>query len=117
MDSRAGLATGALSLAVAPWLATFYGLSLTVVLAVAVANVGYGSFSFWLTTQPHPPRELVRALAVANAAWALLCLGAVAYFYGDASIFGVAHFAIEGAFVGALAYAEWRALPSPTRND
>ncbi len=117
LDSRAGLAVGALSLVVAPWLAAFYGLSLAVILTVAAANVAYGTFSFWLSKQPQPPRALVLALIAANAAWSLLCFGAVAHFYGDASVFGLAQFILEGGFVGALAYAEWRALPSLTQHD
>ena len=108
VDCVAGGAVGLAMLAGAPGLAPLYGLPPGLYATIALANVGYGLFSFSIARRAVRPMPLLRALVVANAAWALLCAVAVAGLWGAAGPLGLAHVAGEGVFVGGLAIAEWR---------
>ncbi|MDZ4701405.1 MAG: hypothetical protein SH809_16960 [Rhodothermales bacterium] len=51
---------------------------------------------------------MIKVLAVANMAWAPVCLGLAVAFAGSATPFGFAHLAGEAVFVGVLGVIEWR---------
>ena len=109
MDSRAGLLVGALTLALGYWLAPWYGLSLSLLLLIAAANLAYGAFSGWLLARPRPrPLWLIHALVVANLAWAAVCLLLAGLHLAEARWLGLAHLVSEAVFVGGLAVMEWR---------
>lgn len=110
IDSRAGLAVGIGMLALAPWLSGLYRLPIAFVLAVAVANVAYGTYSYSLWRRPAVSRRALLVLAAANATWAVACFVAAAAVSPTASALGVATLLFEGVFVGALAAIEWRRL-------
>ena len=74
---------------------------------MGTANLIYAAYSFSLARRAWRPRPLLLALIAANAAWAGFCAAAVMWFAGTASILGVAHLSLEGAFVGGLAALEW----------
>lgn len=111
LDSRGGLLVGVVVLALAKWLTGFFALPLALVVTMGVANLAYGSFSFALSRQRPPSRGLVTVLVLANAAWAVFCAITVVVMAAQASVFGIAHIALEGAYVGALAVLEWRYRP------
>ncbi len=50
---------------------------------------------------------MITLLALANAAWAVTCCVGAVVFWRDASIYGIAQFLVEGAYVGSLARLEW----------
>lgn len=47
-------------------------------------------------------------LIFANATWAALCLVFAVTLIGNASVFAVLHFVLEGIYVGCLAFTEWK---------
>lgn len=108
IDSGAGLTVGVLVLTLAPWLSGLYGLPVSVVVGMGIANVAYGLFSFSLARRPVRPRSLLVLLVIANATWAVLCLTAAAVVAPYASRLGMAQLLLEGLFVGVLAVLEWR---------
>jgi hypothetical protein len=95
-------------LSLSAWLSQLYGLPRGLLVAMGVANLGYGAFSFSLARRARRPRSLIVLLVVANATWAGLCGLAAVRFAGPASAFGLAHLVGEGLFVGGLAGLEWR---------
>ncbi|WP_373061612.1 hypothetical protein [Gemmatimonas sp.] len=80
----------------------------SLLIAMAMANLTYGLFSFSLAIRRVRPRALIVLLAVANATWAIACGVAALVLASTASMFGLAHLLIEGLLVGALAVFEWR---------
>lgn len=108
IDSGAGLTVGILVLLLATWLSRLYGLPVSLVTAMGIANVCYGLYSFSLARRPVRPRALLLLLVAANATWALICVIAAAIVAPFATRLGVAQLLLEGVFVGALAALEWR---------
>ena len=107
VDSCAGLLAGVLVLTFSGWLSELYVLPHELVIAMGVANVGYGAFSFSLARRARRPLPLIVLLAAANGTWAVLCFGAALAVADSASAFGLAHLVAEGVFVGVLAALEW----------
>jgi hypothetical protein len=112
VDGGAGLAVGLMLLSLRPWVAPFFGMPLGWVTAIGLANLIYGSYSATLAWRAWrgvwPPRVAIDVLATANAAWTVVCAGLLVSFHAQFGFFGLAHITLEGAFVGALAVAEWR---------
>lgn len=120
IDSLGALAVGVPMLLLAPTLAEWYGLPFPVLLAVAAANVCYGSASFTLALTPRwRTTSTVRALATANMLWGVVCAALFVRHAGDAGLLGLGHFALEGAYVASLGVVEWRLTPAivATRRD
>ena len=108
VDCTGGAVVGAAVLALSAPLSDLFGLPRGVLLVTGAANVLYAAYSFSLARRSRPSRGAVAALAVANVAWAPVCAGILAVWGLDASALGVAHFVLEGAYVGALGAVEWR---------
>lgn len=116
LDAAGALLAGATVLALRGWLGELYGVEDQVIVGVALANLGYGTFSgalnvLWATGVGRRGPLLV--LAAANLAWPVVCAALLATV--PASPFGQAHFVMEGLYVGALGWAEWRAWSPLTR--
>jgi hypothetical protein len=109
-DCIAGGIVGVTMLAVSGWLAPVFGMPRTVLLATAVANLAYGSFSFSLARMGEAPLGRVRFLVVANGAWSVVCLVLAVSFAAPGSWLGAAYILAEGVFVVGLAAVEARAL-------
>ena len=112
LDSGAGLAAGATVLLTSHWLARVHEVAPGLVVMLGVTNVVYGSYSGLLATFASvrgrlPPRRAIEVLVAANLGWTCVCIGLVAKVASTASIFFLGHVAFEGAFVAALAAAEW----------
>lgn len=114
-DSMAGLTAGALMLLAAPWLSELYAVPSDYLLVNAAANLGYGSFSGWLSRHAVRSLMLITVLVIANAVWAVLCAGALVWLWPRASGFGLAHLVGEALFVGGLAVLEWERRHQLTR--
>lgn len=109
VDSRAGLAVGVFMLLLSGPLSTLYGLPRSFLFVTGAANLVYGSWSGWLRARVLRPPRLIRALVIANATWAVLCLVALAIIGRSATWLGQATLLFEACFVGGLAVLEWRA--------
>lgn len=108
VDCTAGAIVGVLVLAFSGWLARVHGLPEGVVLLLGTANLAYATYSFTLARSPRRTLRQIEVLVVANAAWAVVCVG-LAVRYGErASAFGFVHLLGEALFVGGLAAVEWR---------
>ena len=109
IDSGAALTAGMLVLALSAWLGDLYDLPRPLLLMMGVANLAYGMYSGMLALRERRPYGLLVLLVAANATWAALCALAAVSLADTISVFGLAHFVGEGAFVGTLAALEWRA--------
>lgn len=108
LDCIGGLIVGVLVLLACQLFSYWTGLSLSIILTIAFANLAYGGYSIWVTTRN--PRQLifVNALAIANMAWLLVCLLIVVFNWDEISIFGIIHVLGEGIYVATLGYTEWQ---------
>jgi hypothetical protein len=108
IDCSGGLAVGIVVLARSPWLSTLYGIPQHFITALGAANLAYGTYSFSLARRTARPRAMLLLLVGANLTWAIFCAVASAYLASHASVLGLAHLLLEGAFVGGLGLLEWR---------
>lgn len=107
VDCLGAIATGILLAALSGYIAPLYSLPQSWVIGHAVVHLAYGSFSLSLAVRRTRPVGLIKTLAVANAAWAVLCIFFAARLVGGDSVLAAAHFIVEGAYVGALGFIEW----------
>ena len=75
---------------------------------MGIANLVYGFYSLYVTTQKPRPLRLVQILAVANMAWLIACLSIATFFWQEISILGLVHVVGEGIYVAALGAVEWK---------
>ena len=111
-DCTAAGVVGVATLAASELLAPLFGMPRTVLVVTAFANLAYSGFSYSLARMPEAPGGRVRALVVANFAWAVVCVALAAVFARPGSWLGVAYVLAEATFVGCLAAAEAKALAS-----
>ncbi len=95
-------------LALSGWLSALYGLPATFVVGHACVHLVYGTYSFSLAVRKRRPIWMLVVLIFANATWAALCLVFAVTLIGNASVFAVLHFVLEGIYVGCLAFTEWK---------
>ncbi|MGV3710182.1 MAG: hypothetical protein ACO1Q7_15205 [Gemmatimonas sp.] len=107
IDSIAALVAGFLVLGLLGWLSVFYNLPATLISAMGVTNLLYGTYSFILARRKDRARVLVSALAIANASWAVMCALIALRYASTASTLGLVHVVGEGCFVATLAAIEW----------
>ena len=108
IDCLGGLSVGAVMLLLSRQIANLDALPVSTVIAMAFANVVYGSFSLYVTIQDPRSQFLVRVLAVANMCWFLFCVLIVASNWKTISLPGILHVLGEGIYVGFLGFIEWR---------
>jgi hypothetical protein len=108
VDGLAAAAGGVAVLLSGSWLSGWYGLPRDLLLLIGGVNVGYALYSLSLAARAERPKALILLLVLANLGWAFVCLQWAVVFADTASLFGVAHLAGEGVFVGVLASLEWR---------
>lgn len=89
-------------------LVPFYGLSLTLVTSIAVANLLYSVPGFVLALRRPRPAWLLAFLIAANFAWFGVCLVLATTVWSSATGFGLAHILAEGFYVATLALLELR---------
>lgn len=112
VDGLAGGVVGILMLLLREPLTKLYELPLTLVTFIAAANLTYASYSLTLARRAvinkTPSRRAIDVLVFANLLWAVVCVGMILAIHRQASLFGLAHIALEGMFVAALAVTEHR---------
>jgi hypothetical protein len=109
IDSLGGLIAGALVLTVSDWLSDLYRIPRSEIVAIGVANLGYGLYSGVLWRMRERSLVLIILLVLANATWAVVCWTAALRHADSASLIGLAHLLGEGLWVATLAVLEWRA--------
>ncbi len=113
-DGGAGAVVGLLVVTLREWLASLYSFPKGLVLFIGLANLAYSSYSTTLavlaSTGRTPKTRSLRLLVVANGSWVFVCAVILASTWRSASVLGLASVALEGIFVGSLAYAEYRVL-------
>jgi len=107
VDCLGALLTGILLAALSGYIAPIYNLPQSWVIAHACVHLAYGSFSLSLAVRRTRPIGLISTLAIANAAWAVLCIIFAARMVEGDSVLAAAHFLIEGIYVGTLGFIEW----------
>ena len=110
LDCTAAGLVGVAMLALSGPLAGWFAVPRAVLVGMAVTNLIYGAFSYSLARQSEAPRARVRALVLANFAWAAICAGLAAFLAGPESWLGASYILGEGMVVGTLAAVEARAL-------
>lgn len=113
----AGAVIGVLVLSLSGWLSGLYALPRGLLLWMGLANLVYAGVSFTLAMRrrgDHVP--MLRFIAAANIAWAMLCATWAVLWFGKASPLGVGQFVAEALFVGGLGVLEWRAAGTPGRQ-
>ena len=111
IDCGAALLAGVVVSLLSRWLSDLYAMPRGLIVAMALANLAYGTFSLSLARRASAPRSLIVLLVVANGAWAGGCALAAVLLAGTASAFGLAHLVGESLFVGGLAWLEWNRTP------
>ena len=107
VDCTAAAIAGATVLVFSGWLSHLHLLPQALLVFIGAANLAYGAYSFFLARRAVRPIILINVLVFANAAWAVVCLVLAAKFWGEASLWGIAHLVGEALFVGGLAALEW----------
>lgn len=108
VDSAGALAVGAVVAAASGPLSRLFRMPRAAVVGIGVANLACGAFSGALARRSQRSPGQIAALVGANAAWAIVCGVAAARFAGRTSALAIAHFVVEGTYVGGLAVLEWR---------
>lgn len=109
-DGLAALSVGVGMLPLRHFLADLLQLPLWLIVAQAVANLCYASYSLSLARRREKPVVMVRLLSIANMSYAFLAIGLLCYFYNTCSAWGVAFFVAEVVFIGGLGVLEWKKL-------
>ena len=116
IDCTAGATVGGAVrlLATGDYFSSLTGLPEWLLIFMGLANLLYATFSFSIVTAARYNAMPVRILVLANAAWSMACIFMACFFFSTATRLGLSYLMIEAAFVGCLAYLEWRAsLRSP----
>ncbi|MFI8580113.1 hypothetical protein [Ectopseudomonas khazarica] len=108
LDCIAAALAGLLVLLFATWLSAWYALPPALLHSIGVVNIAYACFSFSLAIRTRRREGLIKLLALANGAWAALCLGITAALAQSMALPGVVHLLGEAVFVGGLGLLEWR---------
>jgi len=90
------------------WLESIYALPRSLLLTMGAAGLLYASLALALASRPAPPPAVVALLGTANLAWAALCVLFAFILLNSASWLGLAHLAVEAAFVSWLGVNELR---------
>lgn len=119
VDCLAGATAGTLMLTLHRVLASWYGVPVGLLLGMGAVNLVYARCSWWLARRSPRPRRQVAAMAIANMAWAPVCLVLAWSVRETATALGFASLGFEACFVGALGWLEWRyreLLSTPTSD-
>ena len=108
IDGLAALAAGVSVLAARRFLAGLYGLPLALVTIGGVVNLIYATYSLTLASRQRPAVGFIAGLALANTAWAGICVAVAVHLRNEATVIGLASVLFEAAFVGTLGAVEWR---------
>ena len=108
IDCIAGALAGVLVLLFSEWLSRLYSLPPKILYFMGLVNLLYATYSLSLAKRRTRPRALITLLAMANGAWAFVCLGLATHFFETATFLGIGLLVGEAIFVGGLACLEWK---------
>jgi hypothetical protein len=108
IDGLGALVAGAVVLVLREFLSDVYRLPLELVTFIGLVNIAYSPLGLTLAFQQRRQVGVIASLALANLLWTVVCVTIAIRFWNDASIFGLAHLVLEGAWVAALGVIEWR---------
>lgn len=108
LDGLSGLTAGTLLLLLLEWVGRLYNLPVQTILCIAIANLCYGVYALSLAFSNNRSLILVSFLALANVAWAIICIAILLIYVECVSIIGLTFLCLEGAFVFILALLEWQ---------
>ena len=108
VDGMAGAIVGVAMLTLGGWLSELYRVPRDLLFLMGLVNLAYASYSLTLASRARRPIPLILLVAAANLIWSVFCFRWAVVFSDTASLFGLAHFVVEGLFVVALACLEWR---------
>ena len=108
VDCIGGLVVGIVVLAFCQLISGWQNLPLATVIVMGAANLAYGGYSLFVTTQKKRPLILVKILAMANMVWLLVCVAIAAMYWRQISLLGIAHVIGEGIYVAGLGFVEWK---------
>ena len=109
-DGLAALSVGVGMLPLRHFLADLLQLPLWLIVAQAVTNLCYATYSLSLARRREKPVVMVRLLSIANMGYAFFAICLLRYFYNTCSSWGVAFFVAEVVFIGGLGILEWKKL-------
>lgn len=110
IDCIAGATVGCavLALATGGQFISLTGLPDWLPIFMGSANLLYAAFSFSILFAARYSAMSVSILALANAAWSIACILMACFFFSTATMLGLSYLMGEAAFVGCLAYLEWK---------
>lgn len=108
IDFAAGATVGALVLSLSLWLEAIYAIPRPFILSMGAAGLLYAALALALAWGSAPSPALVAILGTANLLWAALCVLVAWILLSSASWLGLAHLAVEAAFVSWLGVNELR---------
>lgn len=108
LDCVGALIVGIVILCACQLISEWDSLPLWIILGVGLANLAYGTYSFWVTTRNPRPMVLLKILALANIMWLAVCIAIVVWNWDNISVFGIFHKFAEGIYVASLGCIEWR---------
>lgn len=108
IDCIGAILAGIAVIALSGWLSRLEGLPQGVLLFTGAVNLLYGSYSLSLAIRARRPVRSIKLLAIANIAWAPVCLVILATYSATVTPFAVAHLAGEALYVAGLGVLEWR---------
>lgn len=111
-DAIAGIAVGLLLYIGRELWSPLSGLSVEWFARLGIVGLCFGTFSGTITLLKAYRPLPVWTLIIANALYALFCLGLLLNKSGGLSPLGIAHLLVEALFVGGLAYVEARSAKS-----
>jgi uncharacterized membrane protein YgdD (TMEM256/DUF423 family) len=94
--------------AFAGWISEHYRLPHNTILFLASANTIYGCYALALALSHKKSLMSIKALAIANSVWVVICAAIVVLYAHTASPIGVFFICGEALFVGMLAFYEWK---------
>ena len=111
IDCIAGATVGCavLALATGGQFISLTGLPDWLPIFMGSANLLYAAFAYSIVNTERCSAMPVRNLALANAAWSMTCIFMAFFFFSIATMLGLTYLMGEAAFVGCLAYLEWKA--------
>jgi hypothetical protein len=110
IDAIAALFSGCIVLILKNPFSRLFNLPENLLITLSVVALGYSSFSFYLTQQRSPSKQLLNILVLGNSTYALACVVLLIIYFHMVSLLGVGYFLLDFLFVATLAVLEWRQL-------
>jgi hypothetical protein len=108
IDGFAGVSVGLLLLFFSGIAAELYGLGISVIHFLMIANLLYGLYATYVAIFKYNKIINIVALSFANCLWGIVCILLLCLYYETASLLGVLFIGCEAIFVFFLSFFEWK---------